>query len=176
MMELARGCLDTPEDPFPGQRQYIVECHEDVKTQQEQIGSLVEQASILLSEILQNEEVDYIKGRQFDNVIREAKVQIESCKRRLSGAEQAMSELFEKMNTVKWTSRGLRATGMGPRLTSTGVVPVMDKLHNRQNFKNVVKFITINFRMLFNAGVIKFLNFVCYELFNLQFKNEPYSV
>jgi hypothetical protein len=114
-MELACACLDKPEDPFPGKRQYVLQCFQDVKAQQEQIGSLVEQASALLNEILQNEEVDYIKGRQFDNVIREARVLIESCKRRLTGAEQAISELSDKMGTVKWASRGLRATGMRPR-------------------------------------------------------------
>ena len=113
IMELACACLDTEEDPFPGQRQYIVQCFQDVKTQQEQIGSLVEQASAVLNEILQEEEVDYVKGRQFDNIVREARVQIESCRRRLNGAEQAISELSQKMSTVKWASRGIRATGMG---------------------------------------------------------------
>jgi hypothetical protein len=113
-MELACACLDKPEDPFPGKRQYVLQCFQDVKAQQEQIGSLVEQASALLNETLQNGEVDYIKGRQFDNVIREARVLIESCKRRLTGAEQAISELSDKMGTVKWASRGLCATGMGP--------------------------------------------------------------
>ena len=112
IMELACACLDKPEDPFPGKRQYVLQCFQDVKAQQEQIGSLVEQASALLNEILQNEEVDYIKGRQFDNVIREARVLIEFCKRRLTGAEQAISELSDKMGTVKWASRGLRATGI----------------------------------------------------------------
>jgi hypothetical protein len=112
IMELACACLDTEEDPFPGQRQYIVQCFQDVKTQQEQIGSLVEQASALLNAILQEEGVDYVKGRQFDNIVREARVQIESCRRRLNGAEQAISELSQKMSTVKW-ARGMRATGMG---------------------------------------------------------------
>jgi hypothetical protein len=112
-MELACACLDTAEDPFPGQRQYIVQCLQDVKMQQEQIGSLVEQASVLLNEILQHEGVDYLKGRQFDNVVREARVLIESCKRRLNGAEQAITELSQKMGTVKWASRALRVTGMG---------------------------------------------------------------
>ena len=135
IMELVCAYFNTPEDPFPGQRQYIIECHEDVKIQQEQISTLVEQASNLLNEILQNKEIDYIKGRQFDNVIREARVQIESCKRRLDGAEEAIFELAEKMNTVKWTSRGLRATGMGPGLISTVAVPVMDQFHHRQNFQ-----------------------------------------
>ena len=112
MMELACACLNTPEDPFPGQRQYIVQCLEDVKMQQEQIASLVEQASGLMNEILQHEEVDYLKGRQFDNVVREARVLIESCKRRLNGAEQAIAELSQKMSSVKLASRALRATGI----------------------------------------------------------------
>ncbi|CAB4044109.1 Hypothetical predicted protein, partial [Paramuricea clavata] len=110
IMELACACLNTPEDPFPGQRQYIVQCHEDVKMQQEQIASLVEQASGLMNEILQHKEVDYLKGRQFDNVVREATVLIESCKRRLNGAEQAISELSQKMSSVNWASRAIRAT------------------------------------------------------------------
>lgn len=112
LLELARAFFCKEEDPFPGQRQYIVDCLEDVKTQQQQINALVEQASALLKEILLQEEVDYIKGRQFDNVVREAKVQIESCSRRLSGAEQAISEFSQKMNTVKWGSRAFRAAGM----------------------------------------------------------------
>ena len=104
IMELACACLDKPEDPFPGKRQYVLQCFQDVKAQQEQIGSLVEQASALLNEILQNEEVDYIKGRQFDNVIREARVLIESCKRRLTGADR----LFRSFPT-KWVQwNGLR--------------------------------------------------------------------
>ena len=134
IMELACACLDTTEDPFPGQRQYIIQCFQEVKTQQEQISYLVERASAVLNEILQDEEVDYIKGRQFDNVIREARVHIDSCKRRLDGAEQAIFELSENMSTVKWTSRGLCATGMGPQLISTVAVPTMDQLQNRQNF------------------------------------------
>jgi hypothetical protein len=109
---LACACLNTPEDPFPGQRQYIVQCLEDDKLQQEQIASLVEQASGLMNEILQHEEVDYLKGRQFDNVVREARVLIESCKRRLIGAEQAISELSQKMSSVNWASRALGATGI----------------------------------------------------------------
>ena len=116
IMVLACECLNAADDPFPGQRQYIVKCIEDVRTQQEQIVALVEQAGELLEEILQQEEVDYLKGRQFDNVIRAANVQIESCRRRLNGAEQAISELAQKMDTVKWTSRALRATGMATEL------------------------------------------------------------
>ena len=134
IMELVYACLDTTVDPFPGQCQHIIQRFQDVKTQQERIESLLEQACVLLNEILQNEEVDYINGRQFDYVIREASVQIESCKRRLDGAEEAIFELSEKMNTVKWTSRGLRATGMGPQLISTVEIPVIDQWHNRQNF------------------------------------------
>ena len=128
MVELACACLDTPEDPFPGERQSIVECHEYVKTKQEQIESLVKKASNLLSELVQNKEVDYIKGRQFDNVIREAIVHIESCKDHLDKAEGVLSKLAEKMSTVKWTSRGLRAVGMGPKLISTVVVFVICSL------------------------------------------------
>ena len=109
IMELACACVDAAEDPFPGERQYISQCLEDVKAQQEQIASLVQQASELLKEILQHEGVDYLKGRQFDNVVREAKVQIESCKRRLTGAEEAISKLSKKTGTVKWTKRGVRA-------------------------------------------------------------------
>lgn len=116
IMKLACECLNAPDDPFPGQRQYIVQCIEDVKTQQEQIVALVERASELLQEIVEQEEVDYLKGRQFDNVVRSANVQIESCRRRLTGAEQAISELAQKMGTVKWTSRALRATGMVTKL------------------------------------------------------------
>lgn len=113
IMELACACLNASDDPFPGQRQYIVQCLEDVKSQQQQIATLVEQASSILSEILQNEGVDYLKGRQFDNVVREARVQIESCRRRLIGAEEAILELSQKMGTVKWASRAIRATGFG---------------------------------------------------------------
>ena len=112
LLELACAFFSQEEDPFPGERQYIVDCLEDVKTQQQQINALVEQASILLKEILQQEGVDYIKGRQFDNIVREAKVQIESCSRQLNGAEQAISKLSQKMNTVKRVSRAFRAAGM----------------------------------------------------------------
>ena len=111
-MELACEFLNTLDDPFPGQRQYIVQCNEDVRTQQERIVSLVEQARELLQEMVEEEEVDYLQGRRFDNIVREANDEIETCRRRVTRAKQAISELAQKMATVKWTSRAIRAAGM----------------------------------------------------------------
>ena len=111
ILEFARSFLDVPKDPFPAQREYIVKCLKDIEDKKQRIFQSVEQASKILGEIIECEEVDILKGKQFDNVVREAHVQINSCRRRLSGAEEIILELSTKMNTVKWFSRALRVTG-----------------------------------------------------------------
>ena len=111
IMEIASAFLTSDQDPFPGKRQYIVQCLEDVKDHQDSIVSQVENASKLLKEMLDSESFDFLKGMQFDNIIREAKTKIDLCSRRLNGAEKAIYELAGKMKTIKWSWRGMRGAG-----------------------------------------------------------------
>ena len=113
ILELASSFLDVPEDPFPAQREYIVNCLKDIEEQKQRIFQSVEQVSRILSEIIDSDEVDVLKGKQFDNVVREAHVQIDSCRRRLAGVEATILKLSTKMNTVKWFSRTFRVAGLG---------------------------------------------------------------
>ncbi|XP_046840753.1 uncharacterized protein LOC124434870 [Xenia sp. Carnegie-2017] len=112
IMEIASAFLTSDQDPFPGKRQYIVQCLEDVKDHQKSIERLVADASSLLQEMLKDSEsIDFLKGMQFDNIVREAKTKINMCSRRLNGAEKAIYELAGKMKTIKWSWRGMRGAG-----------------------------------------------------------------
>ncbi|XP_046840048.1 uncharacterized protein LOC124434210 [Xenia sp. Carnegie-2017] len=108
IMEIASAFLTNDLDPFPGKRQYIVQCLEDVKDHQDSIVRLVADASRLLKEMLDSESVDFLMAMQFDNIVREAKTKIDLCSRRLNGAEKAIYELAGKMKTIKWSLRGMR--------------------------------------------------------------------
>ena len=111
MMKIACAFLINDSDPYPSERQYIMHCFEATKEHQTSIVRLVEEASTLIKVILESEGVDYLTGRKFDNVFREAKTKIDLCRGRLKGAEKAIYELAEKMNTRKWASRVMRGAG-----------------------------------------------------------------
>ncbi|XP_046840102.1 uncharacterized protein LOC124434264 isoform X1 [Xenia sp. Carnegie-2017] len=112
IMEIVSAFLTSDQDPFPGERQYIVQCLEDVKDHQKSIESLVADASRLLKKMLGSESVDFLNGMQFDNIVREAKTKIDLCSRRLNGAEKAIYELAGKMITIKWSWRGMLGAGL----------------------------------------------------------------
>ena len=101
------------EDPFRVQRDFIIECLRDIDEQKERILQLVDEACEILKAIIDTETVDILKGMHFDNVVRQARVQIKSCRRRLDTAEQKICELSTKMTTIKWFSRTFRYHCLG---------------------------------------------------------------
>ncbi|XP_046840234.1 uncharacterized protein LOC124434386 [Xenia sp. Carnegie-2017] len=111
ILEIACAFLNMEKDPFPEEGQYIMNCLENVKEHQATIESLIKDASRLLEEMLDSENFGCIVGREFDEVVRKAKIEIELCSRRLNGAEKAINKLAEKMNIIKWVSRGMRTAG-----------------------------------------------------------------
>ena len=84
------------EDPFRVQRDFIIECLRDIDEQKERILQLVDEACEILKAIIDTETVDILKGMHFDNVVRQARVQIKSCRRRLDTAEQKICQLSTK--------------------------------------------------------------------------------
>ncbi len=106
-------CIDVPEDPYPAQRKFIKESLEDIEQQEAYITTLVEEAGKVLTSIVRDKVLDLTKAREFDNVMRKAKLAVNNCKRSLQSVEPVIEELLQKTNTIKWFSRGIRVCCMG---------------------------------------------------------------
>lgn len=113
MLEFAFRYLDVPDDPYPAEREYIKGCLTETEKQKECILRITEEASDILKEIIDAQILDISKAERFDNVLRKASLEIDSCERRLKGAKETIGELMWKMKAVKWFSRGVRAIGVG---------------------------------------------------------------
>ena len=113
ILELACRFLDVPDNPYPAQREYITGCLAEIEQQKQRIFRIIEQAGNILRAIIDADGLDISKGLQFDNILSEAHLEIESCRRRLTGAKDMIRELVGKMHAVKWFSRCVRAIGLG---------------------------------------------------------------
>ena len=76
------------------------------------IQQLVDEAGEILKAIIDDEGVDQRKGVQFDNIVREAQLEIRACRRRLDSIEESINKLSTKMSTIKWFSRAFRFAGL----------------------------------------------------------------
>ncbi|XP_046839797.1 uncharacterized protein LOC124433971 [Xenia sp. Carnegie-2017] len=91
ILKMTFAFLNNEKDPFKEERQRILNCLEKVEKRQATLESLINEACRLLKEMLNSEEVDYAKQREFDNVVRKANVEIDFCSRRLNGAEKLLT-------------------------------------------------------------------------------------
>ncbi len=105
--------IDVPEDPFPTERKHIIESLKSVEDNQTEIIELVKEVSEILSSILKERVLDYVKARQFDDAARRANLAIKSCERTLESIEPVLEALLRKTNTIKWFSRCIRVFCMG---------------------------------------------------------------
>lgn len=113
MLEFAFKFLDVPDDPYPAEREYIKGCLTETENQKQRIFRITKEASDILKDIIDAESLDISKGEQFDNVLRKASLEIDSCERRLKGAKEMIGKLMWKMKALKWFSRSVRAVGLG---------------------------------------------------------------
>lgn len=112
MLELASKFLDVPENPYPAEREYISGSLAEVDEQRRTIFEILHDASDVLRRIIDDETFDITKGEQFDYTIKKAELEIQICQRRLDGAKEMMTQLMQRMRSVKWFSRAVRAVGM----------------------------------------------------------------
>lgn len=96
MLELACKFLDVPDDPYPAEREYITGCLTETEKQKQRIFRIIEDAGDILKTIIETENLNVTEMMQFDNVLREARLEMDSCRRRLDGAKQKIVELAQK--------------------------------------------------------------------------------
>ena len=113
MLELACKFLDLPENPYVAKREHVRECLRQVEEQKEEVFELIEKACEILLEITEDPHVNQSKAVQFNSIVRQADVLIESCNEFLSLADKTIDELEEIMSTMKIFSRVVRFAGFG---------------------------------------------------------------
>ena len=112
MLELACKFLDVPEKPYPAEREYISGSLAKVDQQKRAIYEILREAGEILRKMIDDDIFDISKGMQFDNSVRKAELEIQFCQRRLDGAKRMTVQLMQKMRSVKWFSRAVRALGI----------------------------------------------------------------
>ena len=112
MLELACKFLDVPKDPYPAEREYISGSLAEVDDQKRAIYGILREAGEILRSIIDDDKFDISKGMQFDNSVRKAELEIQFSQRRLDGAKKMTVQLMQKMRSVKWFSRAVRALGI----------------------------------------------------------------
>ena len=83
-----------------------------VEENKTKVSELVKMACDLLQEIIKEPQFNRRKAAQFNSTVRQANVLIESCRDMLTEVETTMNELTSNVNTIKWSSRLLRITGL----------------------------------------------------------------
>jgi hypothetical protein len=112
MLELACKFLDVPKNPYAAEREYISGTLAEVEEQKRAIYEILREAGEILRGIIDDDKFDITKGMQFDNSVRKAELEIQFCRRRLDGAKNMTVQLMQKMRSVKWFSRAVRALGI----------------------------------------------------------------
>ena len=112
MLEVACRFLDVPKNPYPAEREYISGSLAAVDEQKRAIYEMLREAGELLRNIIDDDKFDISKGLQFDNSVRKIELEIQFCQRRLDGAKKTTVQLMQKMGSVKWFSRVVRAVGI----------------------------------------------------------------
>ncbi|XP_028398224.1 uncharacterized protein LOC114521856 [Dendronephthya gigantea] len=112
MLELACKFLDVPKNPYPAEREYISGTLAEVHDQKQSIYKILREAGETLRRIIDDDTFDISKGMQFDNDVRKVELEIQFCQRRLDGAKKMTVQLMQKMQSVKWFSRAVRAVGI----------------------------------------------------------------
>ena len=105
--------IDVPEDPYLAERSHIIKTLEYVQSQEENIEVLVEKAGEILKSIIEQGALEECTALQFDNVIREATLKINICRRTLGKVEPVIKDLLRKANIAKWVSRSVRLSCLG---------------------------------------------------------------
>ena len=106
--------LEISENSYKPERDYINKCLKDIEVKQDRIGELVDEASKILKQIVQNpfSSNSTVKAFRFDNIVREARLEIDSCEKSLAGAEDAIQTLVWKIQGRRLFSVSLRYIGM----------------------------------------------------------------
>lgn len=115
LLELACKVLDLPENAYKAKQEHIKECLKEFEVQKENVFTLVEKACDLMEKIT-SETSDYRRKAseiEFNRIVRQANVIIESCKDFLSDADETIEELIKITSVLKNFSRVLRFLGWG---------------------------------------------------------------
>jgi predicted nucleic acid-binding Zn-ribbon protein len=118
LVQMACQYLDAQDEPFNAERDAVRRSVKQIEREIDNISVKVEKASDLLRRIIEicdhadHREVHKIT-REFDNVVREANVDIRSCDIHLEGANENIKSLLFKINSIRWAHRGMRLGGFG---------------------------------------------------------------
>ena len=136
LLELASKSLDVTENAYNAERKHVKECLEEVEEQKKIVFGLVNDACRILQEITREPRFNYAKAIEFDNIVGQANVIIESCGEFLSSAKATIDKLMKNPKMMKIMSRLARVTGIG--VTCYGLYHMTPTSSSLDSLANVV--------------------------------------